>query len=243
MSEKRDRSATRIEDDYPAGLYPHRGDYRPPEYVAYMERAAAALKTVRIIAYSGMVAFVILAAYGFFLIYQLTTDAHRMTQHMAFMSGTMGSMRDSMGNMEQSMQNIEPMRQHMANMDASTQHMASTVSLIQHSARNLDRSFGPMMGNFNRFMPFMGGGERGYQGSPPMAPPTPLTLPFPGASAGPQRPPAPVYGPQPWAAPRLAMRPQAARPIGAPAPQPAQRGASPPAAPTAAPKSTATKAP
>lgn len=202
MAEKRERSATRIEDDYPAGLYPHRGDYRPPEYVAYMERAAAALKTVRIIAYSGMVAFVILAAYGFFLIYQLTTDAHRMTTHMGQMNWTMGNMRDSMSNMEVAMQNLDPMMRHMANMDATTQHMASTVSLIQHSARNLDRSFGPMMGNFNRFMPFMGGGQRGYQGSPPPSmPPQPLVTPYP-AYAMPQQRPAQAYRPsQPWAQP------------------------------------------
>lgn len=188
MADKRDRSATRIQDDYPAGLYTHRGDYRPPEYVAYMERAAAALKTVRIIAYSGMVAFVILAAYGFFLIYQLTTDAHRMTTYMGQMNSTMGTMRDSMGSMELSMQNLDPMVRHMANMDASTQHMAGTVALIQHSARNLDRSFGPMMGNFNRMMPFMGGGQRGYQGSPPMSPPpTPLVMPYPTYNI-PQRP-------------------------------------------------------
>ena len=187
MTEKRDRSATRIEDDYPAGLYPHRGEYKPPEYVVYMERAAAALKTVRIIAYSGMVAFVILAAYGFFLIYQLTTDAHRMTQHMDEMRSTMVGMRSSMTNMDNSMQLMDPMVKHMANMDATTQHMAGTVSLIQHSARNLDRSFGPMMGNMNNFMPFMGGGNRGYQGAPPYSPPPPpLVTPYPTQSISPQ---------------------------------------------------------
>lgn len=208
MAEKRDRSATRIEDDYPAGLYPHRGDYRPPEYVAYMERAAAALKTVRIIAYSGMVAFVILAAYGFFLIYQLTTDAHRMTTHMGQMNWTMGNMRDSMSNMEASMQNLDPMVRHMANMDASTQHMAGTVSLIQHSARNLDRSFGPMMGNFNNMMPFMGGGQRGYQGSPPAAmPPPPLVTPYPAYATPQQRPPQAYRPSQQWPQPTSGSTP------------------------------------
>lgn len=187
MSDNKDRSATRIQDDYPAGLFPHRGDYRPPEYVAYMERAAAALKTVRIVAYSGMVAFVILAAYGFFLIYQLTTDAHRMTDHMNTMSRVMLNMHSSMTNMQSSMSametsllNLDPMLAHMANMDASTQHMAGTVSLIQHSARNLDRSFGPAMGMMNNFMPFSGGGSRGYQGAPPYSPPPPpLVMPYP----------------------------------------------------------------
>jgi hypothetical protein len=111
----------------------------------------------------------------------------------------MSNMRDSMSNMELAMQNLDPMARNMANMDATTQHMAGTVALIQHSARSLDRSFGPMMGNFNRFMPFMGGGQRGYQGSPPPAspPPPPLVTPYPTYSM-PQRP-AQAYRPsQQW---------------------------------------------
>ena len=35
--------------------------YRPPEYLEYLEKAAAALKTVRMIVYAGMTSFVILA--------------------------------------------------------------------------------------------------------------------------------------------------------------------------------------
>jgi hypothetical protein len=208
MTEKRERgSSSRIEDDYPAGLYPRRGEYRPPEYIAYMERAAAALKTVRIIAYSGMVAFIILAAYGFFLIYQLTTDAHRMTEHMGSMRGTMSRMQGSMVAMDSSMKNMDPMlvylygmNQQLASMtrqvtavNHSVQNIANSVSLIQHSARNLDRSFGPMMGMFNSpmsMMPFFGGGgNRGYQGSPPAVTP-PVFLP-----------PADVIAPTPPALP------------------------------------------
>jgi hypothetical protein len=208
MTEKRERgSSSRIEDDYPAGLYPRRGEYRPPEYIAYMERAAAALKTVRIIAYSGMVAFIILAAYGFFLIYQLTTDAHRMTEHMGSMRGTMTHMQGSMDNMDSSMKNMDPMviylygmNQQLASMtrqvtamNHSVQNMANSVSLIQHSARNLDRSFGPMMGMANSpmsMMPFFGGGgNRGYQGSPPAVTP-PVFLP-PAEVISPTPPPLP----------------------------------------------------
>lgn len=220
----RDRSATRIQDDYVAGLFPHRDEYRPPEYVVYMERAAAALKTVRIVAYSGMVAFVILAAYGFFLIYQLTSDAHRMTVHMGTMSNTMTGMRGSMVNMESSM---SEMQQHMANMDASVQHMAGTVSLIQHSTRNLDRNISPMMGSMSS-LPFMGGGNRGYQGAPPYSPPPPLpVVPYsPRSTQVPGGVTPPAYYAQPWRAPQVqgqqpqVQQPQARQPQ---APQPAQQ--------------------
>jgi hypothetical protein len=196
MADSKDRSATRIEDDYPAGLYPRRDEYRPPEYIVYMERAAAGLKTVRIVAYSGMVAFIILAAYGFFLIYQLTSDAHRMTIHMDRMSQTMAGMRGTMARMDASMNNMDEMSKHLANMDVSTQHMANTVGLIQHSTRNLDRSFGPAMGMMNNWVPWGGGGNRGYQGAPPYSPPLPpLAVPY-----GPQQypPPARSMAPLPF---------------------------------------------
>lgn len=229
MADKKDkdRTATRIQDDYVAGLFPHRDEYRPPEYVVYMERAAAALKTVRIVAYSGMVAFVILAAYGFFLIYQLTSDAHRMTEHMGTMSKTMTGMRGSMSNMETSMLALEPMRQHMANMDASVQHMAGTVSLIQHSTRNLDRSMSPMMGTMSS-MPFMGSGNRGYQGAPPYSPPPPpLMTPYspPGLAQVPSGMAPPTYYAQPWRAPQpQGQQPQTPQPKASQsAPQPAQK--------------------
>jgi hypothetical protein len=59
-----------------------------------------------------------------------------------------------------------------------------------------------MMGNFNRFMPFMGGGQRrGYQGSPPMAPPPlPLVTPYPTYNM-PQRSATPYRPTQPYAQP------------------------------------------
>ena len=197
----KDRSATRIQDDYVAGLFPHRDEYRPPEYVVYMERAAAALKTVRIVAYSGMVAFVILAAYGFFLIYQLTSDAHHMTGHMGAMSSTMTGMRGSLAYMETSLLALDPMRQHMANMDSSVQHMAGTVAFIQHSMRNLDRSVSPMMGTMSS-MPFMRSGNRGYRGAPPYSPPPPLLIPYSPSVLAPGGGTPPTYNAKAWRAPQ-----------------------------------------
>lgn len=167
-------------NDYPRQVYPD-PPYQPPEYLAYLEQATDALKSVRIVVYAGMTAFVLLAAYGFFLIYLLTSDARTMAEQtvrmatemdtisrdMGAMNATMSDMRSNLGDMRAS---LIQMNQHMVSMDASTAHMAATVTLIQHSARNLDSSFGPAMGVMNNFMPF-GAGGNSYPGAPPFAPP------------------------------------------------------------------------
>lgn len=164
--------------DYAAQVYPEH--YRPPEYLEYLERAAAAIKTVRIIAYFTMAGFILLAAYGFFLIYQLTSDVHRMvdqsvrmTEQMQSMSRIMSNMHESISDMRGTMGEmrgtITEMNQTIGTMSTSLSHMGNTVTLMQHSARNLDQSIGPVMGAMNNWMPFGWGGNN-YGGSPPYAP-------------------------------------------------------------------------
>ena len=169
-----------MKNDYPKQVYPD-PPYSPPEYIAYLEKATHALKSVRIVVYAGMTAFVLLAAYGFFLIYRLTSDARTMAEQtermasqmelisrdMGAMNATMSDMRANVGDMRES---LTQMNRHMTAIEASTAHMSATVALIQHSARNLDSSIGPGMGMMNNFMPF-GAGGNSYPGAPPFAPP------------------------------------------------------------------------
>ena len=170
------KQAPGMKNDYPAQVYPE--TYRPPEYLAYLERAVVAIRTVRIVVYAGLAGFVLLAAYGFFLIYQLTYDTHRMVDQAVRMTEQMQSMARIMVNIHDSMtdmrSNIGEMKGAMASldksikqMDSSVNHMANTVALIQHSTRNLDQSVGPAANMMNSFMPF----GSGYPGAPPYAPP------------------------------------------------------------------------
>ncbi|HUO53094.1 MAG TPA: hypothetical protein VMU18_00015 [Rhodoblastus sp.] len=166
--------------DYPKQVFPDPPE-RPPEYVAYLEKATVALRSLRLIVFPALGAFILLAAYGFFLIYLLTSDARTMANQTRLMVGemqaisgemraittVMGDMRGNVGDMRTS---LEEMNRHMAAMESSTSHMAATVALIQHSARNLDASVGPAMGMMNNFMPF-GAGGNSWPGAPPFAPP------------------------------------------------------------------------
>lgn len=155
--------------------------YRRPEYLDYLDKATTAIKTVRLYVYAFMTAFVILAFYGFFLIYQLTNDVHRavdqtivMAEQMQLMTREMTDMRASMKTMDATMTEMNgavgTMNNSVARMDRSLVQMGNTMTLMQHSARNLDQSIGPVMGTMNRFMPF-GWGGNSYPGAPPYAPP------------------------------------------------------------------------
>ncbi len=166
-----------LKDDYPAQVFTQ--EYRPPEYLAYLERAAAAVQTMRLVVFASLACFVLLAAYGFFLIYELTVDTHRMVDQTVRMTEQMQSMTRIMGNMHESIvdmrTSIAAMQETTAHMDvtmttlaSTTAQMANTVALIQHSARNLDASVGPAANAMNSFLPFGGGG---YPGAPPFAPP------------------------------------------------------------------------
>jgi hypothetical protein len=168
-----------LKKDYPAGVFPP-PEYRPPEYLAYLERAAAAIKTVRLIVYAGMLGFLLVSSYGFFLIYELTVDAHEMVGHAMRMSEQMQSMTRIIGNMRESLADmradmrglrvdIGKMDHSLTTMTADVSHMANTVALIQHSARNLDANLAPAGNMMNTFMPW----SRTRYGSPPFAPPAP----------------------------------------------------------------------
>ncbi|MDR3395778.1 MAG: hypothetical protein P4L70_12305 [Parasulfuritortus sp.] len=137
------------------GAYP-KSAYSPPkeqpEYVEYLEKASAGLKTVRMVVFAGLTTFVILAIYGYFLIYQLTRDAAQMTVTMQKMSVTMAEMHSDMQYMRPMAENLDQMNQSMYRMTMS--------------ARNMDRAISPPMRAMNSFMPW---GNEPYIAQPPAA--------------------------------------------------------------------------
>lgn len=148
---------------YPKQVYdpPPKGEV--PHYVRYMDKAEAGLRTIKMIVYAGMTAFVILAIYGYYLIYQLTDDAARMA-----------------ATMEQMQKTMMPMGQNIAVMTHSTVSMAESVNRIQYSTGHMDRSFSGPMNIMNRFTPWGGGGDRAQY---PPTPFVPNNLPMPPARA------------------------------------------------------------
>lgn len=157
--------------DHSAGAAELRGEvYRPPEYLDYLADAAAAMKAIRLIVYAGLASFIVLALYGFVLIYKLTSDVHlmvgqagAMTQQMQAMTRSMANLNGSVGGMAS---DLSQMNGAIAGLQGSVTRMSDAVTLMQHSASNIDQSMGPVMGSINRFFPF---GFSGYPGAPPYA--------------------------------------------------------------------------
>jgi hypothetical protein len=156
---------------YPKRVYdpPPKGE--TPHYVRYMDKAEAGLRALKMFVFAGMSAFVVLAIYGYYLIYQLTDDA-------AIMAVTMVQMQKTM----------EPMGQNMMVMTQSLINMTESVNRIQYSAGHMDRSFSGPMNTMNRFMPFGGGGgDRAHYPPTPYVPPNYSAPPANAFSSQPQQ--------------------------------------------------------
>lgn len=149
-------------------------------------------RMLQILVFPSLIAFVLLASYGFYLVQSLTTDVHRLTDiiqkmensvstHMAGMSGNMQSMERQIHNMSgdthvMSKQifdmggNIKQMSNDMQQMNWSTQNMAASTYYMQGDMQQMNRNVSKPFKMMNRFIPFSGSNKRSYN-PPPMMPP------------------------------------------------------------------------
>ena len=153
----------------------------------FESRQSNATTVLKFLVYPSLVAFVILAGYGFYLIQRLTSDVNRLAEtivqlsasvnssmlsissSMTLMSGQMGSIVNATNaissNMHAMTNNTQQMSSDVTQMNASTQHMAAAA---------YNRSISKPMRLFNSFMPFGGGNDN----PPPMALPTTPLVPY-----------------------------------------------------------------
>ena len=108
--------------------------------------------------YPSLFAFVLLASYGFFLIYSLTQDISKVTEHMNEMSQDMHSIVVSVDSISKNMvlmtqtmdtqyQTVQEMNMHMKNMDISLHRLGYDMSIMNS---NVSRPMNLM----NTFMPW-----------------------------------------------------------------------------------------
>lgn len=161
----------------------------------FEERQVSVTRTLQMIVYPAMVAFIILSAYGFYLVQSLTTDVHALTATIADMhksvetnmdkiSGTMNVMTGQMNNLvvstSQMTDNIVGMNdstQNMAGniqqMNASTQNMAVSTYNMQRDVWSMNKNISGPMKMFNKFTPF--GSDKT---TPYVVPPPTLAAPY-----------------------------------------------------------------
>ncbi|MDD5393312.1 MAG: hypothetical protein PHE17_09860 [Thiothrix sp.] len=169
--------------------------YVEDELQNFEERQVNVTRTLQMIVYPAMVAFIILCAYGFFLIQSLTTDVHRLTETIAGMSQTvhtnMGSISGTMNTMNQQMSSLVDSTDQMTNnivgmntstqdmagniqqMNASTQNMAVSTYNMQHDMWSMNKNISGPMKMFNKFSPFGNDKTTPYVVPPPAATATP----------------------------------------------------------------------
>ena len=139
----------------------------------------ASARRWELVIYPTMLAFVILAAYGFFLIYTLSRDIHtvaigmdpEMGEHLthisdsvAYLSENVRTMTRRMDRMTNSiddisvkmnaMENLDPMLVSMRGMDASMRNMTITGDQMRNEMSYMGRNIGRPLSKMNSFFPW-----------------------------------------------------------------------------------------
>lgn len=116
------------------------------------ERSA---KRWEIVVYPSLVAFVILALYGFYLIYSLTSDIHRIARSIdPEMGPNMKQMTVSMAAMPEILKKMDSMDQTMRGMGYGVHAMANSNQQMNHSMATMTNSVARPMSMINAFMPW-----------------------------------------------------------------------------------------
>jgi uncharacterized protein YoxC len=153
----------------------------------FEERQTSITRTLQMIVYPAMVAFIILSAYGFFLIQSLTTDVHQLTETISQVNTSMVGVANNMNSMNTQMEklteSVESMSRNVGlmtggvqnmtgsveQMNASTQNMAVSTYNMQHDLWSMNKNISGPMKMFNKFNPFGDDKTHPYVVPPPYA--------------------------------------------------------------------------
>lgn len=129
-------------------------------------------KRWELIVYPSLFAFIILAAYGFYLVFSLAKDVHYLAisvdSNMTVLASNMQSIADNMGQMSANVRSmavgvdsiardvstLEPMLTSMETMDKAMQHMTLTTATMRDDMSIMNRNISRPMSFFNWFMPW-----------------------------------------------------------------------------------------
>ncbi len=124
------------------------------------------------IVYPSLFAFILLAAYGFYLVFSLAQDirflATSVDANMTVLAANMRSISDNLGQMNatvrtmsvsvdamaKDMRTLEPMLTNMNNMDRSMREMVLNTAVIRDDMSVMNRNIGRPMNFMNSFMPW-----------------------------------------------------------------------------------------
>jgi methyl-accepting chemotaxis protein len=129
-------------------------------------------KRWELIVYPSLFAFIILAAYGFYLVFSLAKDIHYLAisadSNMTVLASNMQSISDNMGqisanvrtmsvgveSISRDVSTLEPMLTSMETMDKAIQSMTFTTANMRDDMSVMNRSISRPMSFMNRFLPW-----------------------------------------------------------------------------------------
>jgi len=159
------------------------------EYVLKLEeelhelekREESSTRRMQLLVYPSMVAFIILAAYGFYLVNSLTKDVHRMADSVYNMSLTVkinmdiisdnttkmsSQMRDLVDNTRDMNKNMTELVGTTGKMSTSVDYLSTYTGNMQQDMWSLNRSISKPLNMFNQFIPWSSNSGSSYSRPP-----------------------------------------------------------------------------
>ncbi len=113
----------------------------------------ASARRWEIIVYPAMIAFIILAGYGFFLIYSLTSNVTRVTDYMADVTENMATVSEDMRQVSQQM---ATMSTNIGSMSGDTDELTQSINNMNQQIYTMNQNIAIMTGSINRMGADMG---------------------------------------------------------------------------------------
>jgi len=123
------------------------------EYVLadFVREFQSATKRWERIAFPAMIIFALLAISGFWLIYSITEDMHRMSQNLGGMSKNISTLTSNIDHMDKNISqlvvSIDQMNTNIVNMDGSIANMQSDISFMSGNIAQMNQSIYAMTWN------------------------------------------------------------------------------------------------
>ncbi len=151
------------------------------------KREEASTRRMQLLVYPAMVAFIILAAYGFYLVHSLTSNVARMAEsiivisdsvnnNMQIISSSTVEMSDKMtslvnstdsmtGRLGSMSSDVGLMTQNIGVMRDATTHLAVSTNNMQQDMWSLNQNISTPLSMFNKFLPWSNNSNGRFRGS------------------------------------------------------------------------------
>lgn len=170
------------------------------ELEEFEKKADTSTRRLQLLVYPAMVAFVILSAFGFYLIYSLTSDVNRMADTIVHMSGSIDTNMDSIsgtmdhistkmdslnestksmsGNIGSMTDNTVEMVKNIGGLRSATYDMAASTNHMQRDMWSLNKNISTPLSAVNKFLPWKNSKSLPFPGSRGPLPPSYYAYPI-----------------------------------------------------------------